>query len=301
MSEEINYGLDVGMQEQAEDPENDFVFGAKKLIGLAEGIDFEKYLPKGEVQRGEKGDWMDCASRGPHNIIETKMNYLFRNSIISEDNKKWLIDKDYVVSDEHGYINGIEISDRFTAIKSGTRTSGNSLKAPVHSTYKNGVIPKTMLPADPSMTWNQYHDPSKITKEMEELGLEFLKRFPISYEKIPGPELNEALKTDMPDIAVHAWSTPQNGIYPRIDRRFNHVVAAFGELFYKIFDNYLDRGVKDDFIKQLADDYAIYPTSYRIVINEINYEGGQVEVKFKIEQKFFERLKKYLKRLGINI
>ena len=67
-----NYGLNIE-KELSEASEKDWIFGAGKPIGgLAENIDFKKYLPKGEVQKG-RDDTMDCATRSPNNKIETKL------------------------------------------------------------------------------------------------------------------------------------------------------------------------------------------------------------------------------------
>lgn len=286
-----NYGLDLRKEEQ-DQSEDDFVFGSVSEPGLAEGIDFVKYFPEGEVQRGVD-DFMDCASRGPHNILETKLTYLVKERVISGANHAWLIEKGY--ADQEG---NVTLSDRFTAIMSGTRPTGNSLKAPVHSIHKNGVIPKKMLPADVSMTWAQYHDASKITQEMKDLGQEFLERFPINYEKLKKEEFPEALKTDMLDIALWAWGLPVEGVYHREPYTPNHVVAAYSKVLYKVFDNYIDT-YDGDFIKRLSADYNLYNYGYKIIVREEGHT--KVEFNFEAPESLASKIKAFLKSLGINL
>lgn len=87
-----NYGIDIE-REEAEHSDKDWVFGGDENVkGISEGIEFKKYLPNGEVQRSYKSDMMDCASRGPNNILETKFNYLYQNNLLCISNKKWLED-----------------------------------------------------------------------------------------------------------------------------------------------------------------------------------------------------------------
>lgn len=130
----------------------------------------EPFLPKGEVQKG-KEDMADCATRGPINVLETYFTYGYKNKLISEGNRKWLSDKGY--ADEQG---NVTFSDAFNAILSNTSRQGNSMKAPIHSMYDHGLVPKKLLPLLKEMTWEEYHDKKRITQELLDLGLAFKKR-----------------------------------------------------------------------------------------------------------------------------
>lgn len=78
-----NTGIDF-RKEELEQSEEDWVFGAWTLSCLAKiPLELrEKYLPKGEVQRGRE-DMMDCATRGPINILEAKFTWLLENKKVS--------------------------------------------------------------------------------------------------------------------------------------------------------------------------------------------------------------------------
>lgn len=252
-------GLNWELEKKQSSPE-DWVFGStsqKCLASIPENERIE-YLPKGEVQRG-KEDMSDCATRGPINILETKFNWLIKKGILMPENEQWLSDNGYLTK------NGIEFSDAFIAITSGTTREGNSLKAPLEAIRKNGLIPKKLLPFDKDMTWEEYHNPSRITGSMYALGQQFIQRFSINYERVFSNNYETLLKDDLLNVAGFAWPTPVNGIYQRDDRDPNHVWVNFKNKYYA-FDNYLD--VDKDFIKQLAEDYKFVDYGYRLFITE---------------------------------
>ena len=256
-----NFDID---RERAEQTPEDWQFGSESQPGrisipLAER---EQWLPKGEVQRGVE-DFSSCASISPTNHLEALFTYGFQKKIIDEDNRKWLEDKGYLNADGK-----ITFSDRFTAVLSGTTRTGNSLKAPLESIRKNGLIPKRMLPADPSMTWDTYHDASKITKEMRDLGIEFTRRFVINYEQVNRLHFAEALKEDMVGVAGHAWPTKTGGVYPKTDNPLNHAFILFNLPKYQAYDSYEESVA--DFTKNLAPDYTFFETGYRVYISKIN-------------------------------
>lgn len=255
-----NYGLDLSKEKQDRQPE-DWVFGAASQVCIAEIPEEEriKYLPKGEIQRGAE-DTMDCVSRAFNNTLETKFNWLVRNEILSGANINWL--------DDNGYItpNGVEFSDAFIAILSGTTRNGNSMKAPVHAIHEHGLIPKSRLPLKPDMTFDEYHDPVRITEELKTLGKEFLKRFTINYEIVKEDRYDTALSENILNVAAFAWPSPVDGIYPRSDDSPNHAFIIFDGV-WRIFDNYID-DVDMDFIKILAPDYNFLDYGYRVFIKE---------------------------------
>lgn len=257
-----NYGLNLQLEEQHSSPE-DWTFGGFSTPCLASIPEGErvKYLPQGEVQRGLE-DMMDCATRGPINILETKFNWLYRNNKISPENKEWL--------EKNGYVrNGnIEFSDAYIAILSGTTREGNSLKAPLQAIENNGLIPKSLLPLTSTMTFDEYHNPLRITSVLSFLGQEFKKRFPINYEKVNEVHYNELYEGDMLVEAGYAWPPPVNGEYPKVDYDPNHVWIGVCRPLHTIFDNYVD--VDGDFIKKLAPDYEMLAYGYRVFISSEN-------------------------------
>ena len=260
-----NYGYNPDY-EQVDIEEADWRFGSEPLPCVLQipSADRDTYLPIGEVQKG-RDDFMDCASRGPHNIEETKQNYRFRNDLILPENKKWLEDNGYIVWREG--IAYIELSDPYLAIKSGTDRTGNSMKRPVHTLYELGAIPKCMLPVSASMTFEEYHDPKRITKAMDDLAREYRLRFPMNYVRLDSAEFDEANEREMIVVAAYAWPRPVDGIYPRSAKKANHIFARIRAPKSVIFDNYVD-SVDGDFKKQLAPDYEYTSTGYALIFQK---------------------------------
>lgn len=237
------------------------VFGAasKPCIALIPEEARDIYLPIGEVQAG-KQDTADCATRWIVNVLEAKLTYLYATGKMTPENAAWLKENGYIVDDK------IVLSDAFNAILSGTTRVGNSLKAPLDSINNHGFIPKKMLPLEPWMMWDEYMNIGRITQEMRDLGEEFLRRFPINYEKVYSWQFDEVLKTDFIGVALNAWPVPIDGVYPRNDGEFNHAVAMFKHPYANIFDNYID-SVDGDYVKQLAPDYRYWEYGYRVFVS----------------------------------
>jgi hypothetical protein len=268
MYELKNYGLDWNKQIADEDPEKDWIFGASSVRCIAEVPPKERVncLPAGEVQQSDKDDMMDCATRGPLNILETKFNWLIRNNMLSVRAiaflKQFMNDKGQV-----------EISDAFTSIKSGTTKFGNSMKAPLDAIRKFGIVPKKLLPLEKWMSWTDFHNVNRITPTIEEIAKQSLLHFNFNYEKVLEKDTKKMLDRDILNLCGFAWPAPVNGIYPKTDNDPNHVFMGLDDdnmLDYlksntDIFDNYID--FDDDFIKKLAPDYRFWG-QYRLIISE---------------------------------
>lgn len=255
----LNRGIDWKRQIIELDPERDHVFGALSqpcVMSVPEDLR-ETVLPVGETQFGVE-DFMDCATRAPLNILETKFTYWYKTGM-KEENRSWL--------ELHGYIqNGhVTFSDRFIAILSGTTKQGNSLKAPLQAIHEFGLIPKTLLPKGSTMTFAQYHDNSMITQAMKDMGSEFKRRFPIEYELVLETHYADLLTDDMLDVAGYAWPSPINGVYPNPgDKEPNHAFMVVRKPKYNIYDNYEES--PNDFIKVLTSDYNLYDYGYRVKV-----------------------------------
>jgi len=283
----MNRGVDLE-REIAEQRGDEWKFGAASpaCVFAVSLKDRSLSLPNGELQQGLE-DFSDCVTRAYLNILETKFTYRYRANLIKEENAKWLFEKGYVTfRDGLPYV---EFSDRFTAIKGGTTRTGASLKAPAQAIHQYGLIPKFMLPKEPTMRFDDYHDPSKITPEMEEIGKQFLRRFAINYEQVSVADLDALLTMDMANIAVCAWPEPQNGEYPRTDGPFNHAVMAFGLPRTFIFDNYPETySDSREWVKKIAANYKIYDYGYRIYVSSETTEEER-----RIQLTIFQVLLKY--------
>lgn len=232
---------------------DEYAFGSvQKDLAQVPVTDRIKYSPDGVLQFNNVMDTFGCASRGPLNILETKLNYLYATTMLPEL-RDWF--------NEQGYrrFGKFVLSDNFLEIVSGTRPTGNSLKAPVDALYRYGAIPGHMLSLEADMTWEQYMNPTRVTEAHKALGKEFLKRIGLAYEQVKAEDFLNALDVDMIDVAGNAWPVPVNGIYPKNDGRITHAfVGANPEI--DVLDTYIP------FVKRLAKDYIFFPWGYTISI-----------------------------------
>jgi len=147
------------------------------------------YLPKDEWQKKNGTETMSCVTFSALNSIEIQLNWMLRHNKISAKSKKFLLDNGYM---EDGMVN---LSDKFTAIKSNTMQNGNYMTAVANSLRKDGAIPESMLEFGTPSSWDEYHDKNQIKPEMEEKGLKFLDYFSIQYEWVVNPN-NGGLKEE---------------------------------------------------------------------------------------------------------
>lgn len=230
------------------------------------------YLPKGVLQFNNITDTQGCASRGPLNILETKLDYFYDHGM-HPNIKQWFDDNGYRIEGKFA------LNDCFIEILSGTTQQGNSLKAPVDTVYRYGVIPAYLIPLKEGMTWEQYMDRNRITQSHLELGKQFIRRIGLAYEQVPLSQFADAVEDDLLDVALHAWLQPTNGVYPRTQGVFNHVVVKINNEI-DAFDNYLP------YIKRLAKDYIFFDWGYSLsVVRQTPYPDETITL--------FETLQKY--------
>lgn len=231
-----------------------------------------RYAPDGVLQFNNLMDTMGCASRAVLNILESKLNYFYDHGM-HPNLKAWC--------DAQGYRVGgkFVLCDAFIEILSGTTKQGNSLKAPVDTVYRHGVIPAHHLPLKDGMTWEQYMAPERVTEAHKRLGQEFLRRFRINYEKVPRNQFLEALKEDLLDVAGHGWPAPVNGVYPRSEVAFNHAFALATNSIAAL-DNYLP------FTKTLAKDFLFFDWGYSLSITNQNPFPDETVSLFETLQKY---------------
>ena len=173
----------------------------------------------------------------------------------------------------------VKLNDAFIEILSGTTRQGNSLKAPLDTARKVGVIPAAMIPLNNDMAWDVYMNPARVTQEHRDLGAQFLRRLPINYEQVPLRQFFEATTMDSLSTALRAWSVPIDGVYPRIEGQFTHAVDRFTNEI-EIFDTY------EPFIKKLAKDYIFFEWGYSISIPMQNPYPDETIALFEVLQKY---------------
>lgn len=260
-------------REREEQDGSEWQFGAIQTDLAAVPIEQRMvYLPTGVLQFNNVMDTNGCASRGPNNIIETKLDYFYDHGMHPAI-QKWL--------DDHGYrVNGkFAICDAYPEILSGTTPQGNSMKSPLDAIRNYGVIPAYLIPLNNDMPWDVYMNPARVTQAHKDLGAQFLRRLPINYEQVPLEQFFNATTIDSLNIALRAWSIPVNGVYPKIDGAFTHVVDRFTNEI-DIFDSY------DPFIKRLAKDYRLFEWGYSISIPSQNPYPDETIALFEVLQKY---------------
>lgn len=270
-------------KQRAEESDKDWKFGAAALPSIVSIPESERelWLPVGETQFDSVTDFNDCASRSPVNHLEAVLSYHYFH-LMKPDNQKWLSDNGYIKD------NRVSLSDRYIAILSGTTKQGNSLKAPLDAIRLYGLIPKSLLPKEDWMTWEDYMDASKITSSLKNLGAEFLKRFTINYDQVPKAQIGDALEHDMVGVAGYAWNVPIDGVYhSKPTDPFSHAFLIYKRPKYQIYDNYYDfdatgKQIFGDFTKNLAPDYTLYDWGYRAFIS-----GEMVPSDQEIERQVF--------------
>lgn len=270
---QIKYNSFDESKERAEQDGSEWIFGAIQTDLAAVPMNVRlQYLPAGVLQFNNLMDTNGCASRGPNNILETKLDWFYDNGM-HHALKDWF--------DKNGYrVNGkFVLCDAYLEILSGTTPTGNSLKAPVDALRKYGAIPASMIPLKDGMTWAEYMDPSRITPACKKMGAEFLRRITINYEQVPLAQFNDALNEDAMDVALAAWGPEINGVYQDPGGGFNHVVDRFTNEI-DVFDNY------EPFIKRLSKDYRFFEWGYSISITMQNPYPDEELALFEVLQKY---------------
>jgi hypothetical protein len=127
--------------------------------------------------------------------IENLMNYKIAKGLYFVDDVKWLNDNSYM---KNGLV---DFSPRFTGTLGNTTIYGNTQWNINNSIYAYGLIPEKMHPniAD---NWDEYSDHTLITREMKDLGQEFLKRFQIDIE--PTTDLSNLIYSPLQCIVKFA-------------------------------------------------------------------------------------------------
>lgn len=255
----MNYGFNPKKEKEEQSP-TDWVLGAKTPMGMADEVAglvlalhaWSRRIVNGIYQKTNNA-WNHCVisyiekfseyyPKGEvQNLGGEKMDCVTRGFINEIEKQLNYLYKTGKMS--LGLINWLErkgffkdgvivLSNRIPAIMSGTSKNGNSLKAVIQWIENNGIHPR-IIPEDVPMTFNQYHDKSAVTKEVLDIGIESRDLIKINYAKV----------------------------YIRNFLRY------FGNFKWKIFDNYLDRGIAGDFVKHLAENYSMLEYAYRIIIN----------------------------------
>ena len=192
MKELKHFGLLLGKRD------TDYVLGSspvKKEV-LMPLLNWKEYAPEHEKQAYRFFDTLSCVTYSATDNIEYIFTYRLNRGEVSPSDVVWLKDNGYF---KNGLIN---FSERFTAILGGTTNQGAYQYKVGDSIRTDGLIPQDMLPTtDELKSIEEYLNKDVITQEMYNLGKEFIKRFPISYEW--AGDVKEALQYGPVQVCVY--------------------------------------------------------------------------------------------------
>ena len=174
----------TGLIVEAPLPSDYKVGGYTGIIPEVRATDWSSCLTTGEVQYGPTGvsnytfDTLSCASYATLHAIETQINYLLLTNRVSTYQRQILANNGFI---ENTSSNTCKLSARFLAITSNTTKEGNTVSNVSNTARIVGCIPNKDLPFG-GKSFEEYHNPLLITKEMKEKGQIFLEIFSIKYE-----------------------------------------------------------------------------------------------------------------------
>ena len=180
----------------------DYRVGASPIVSstINPTGDWRDWRPSDERQYKEYTfDTLACASFSALNVLETTINFFIAKDMLTIDKIEWLNKNGYIVDGK------INISDRFTAIMSGTTSLGNYMPKVWDSIRKDGVIPESDLPFGGN-TQAEYLDVNQVTPVMKNKALKFLDIVECAYEwgSNRPEDMENYLKECSPQIAVYS-------------------------------------------------------------------------------------------------
>lgn len=224
----------------------DYIAGGETTIGAEVRIqdgNWTPYIPSTEAQFAPGFDTMSCVTFSATNVLEMQVNWLIRNGKMSQKAIDGL--KALGFFDANGNFN---ISDRYTAIMSGTTKNGNYFQKVAESLRKDGILPEKDFPFEGS-TFEEYHDASKITAAMKAKAQKAYEFLTLAYDWVffdDVPELSEdqfnkateALKTVPVQIGIQTPATHAISMVSLYKQNNNP--------YYKVFDHYPNYSFEGD-------------------------------------------------------
>lgn len=245
--------------------------------------DWSPYFGTYESQKFGHYDTNCCWDFAGAETAEDQLEFLWKSGLFSSDTMRWFKEHKYI--DDDG---DFHLSRRWIAILAGTKEQGNDQMNFWDLASKTGLIPDAMLPysiteAQKYITagafYNDYFNPRIITREMEDMGLEFLRRVKIQYKEVgrrwsrrDPTEIMAELKQSPLQIGV---PVPQDGSWnvnkvTCLNREladhsvelYKYDIQADPDFPYFIYDQY------EPHLKQLRKDYYI-PIITKVVLTAI--------------------------------
>lgn len=229
--------------------------------------DWTPYLPSNEKQYNKKFDTMACVSFSALNAIETQMNFLIANNLLTP--------AQFIVIKELGFIdenNKFNCSDRFTAKMSGTTKNGNYLEKVGDSIRNDGILPEKDWKWDDTFNWDGFY--SEIPQALKDKAKKIKDIIQFNTEWVIIKEWNQNVVNVLKYQTLHSpiqiaapvcpmWSRftlkPEDTVKtcPSVVPQHATIVYGVDEVI-RDFDHY------NPFAKKLALDYPI-PYGFKIL------------------------------------
>ncbi len=251
-----------------------------QYIPLLQDGDSTPYFGTYEGQKYGGYETSCCWDFSACEAAETRLQMFLKMNLIPSDTVNWLKANGYI--DDSG---DFYLSRRWVAILSGVKDNGNYQLNFWKLAQNVGLIPNSMLPYsnEEAHKWitktqfnNDYFDLKNITPEMRAMGQEFLKRFSINAENLPGgyvSQISSTLQTYLKEGSIQIGiPVPQDGSWNRVnvDYPVGRTIPDHAVECYKfdesvpypayVYDSY------EPHLKQLSGNYYI-PYVTRIAIN----------------------------------
>lgn len=207
-------------------PEDYMLGGYSKLPTevLQENRDWSPWVQPDELQKKRDLETYNCTNYGTNNAVEI------------------LLARKYGV--------GVNWSERFTGVNSGTTKNGNTPKNAAETIRKQGMIEEGLLPFDDSITtWEEYYSPNPMPAHLKNKGKQWIKRYDFGYEYVFMPDesgkaekIYEALTYSPVCASVVAWIQGDGEFYVKDrgqpDTHWTVVCGCKKKEYFEIADSY---------------------------------------------------------------
>lgn len=211
----------------------------KPLIPDGQHIQFR---PKGELQKRNGRDKINCTIMSSHKTIEERINlFIWLGDKATEEQQEIVRVFRHFNLIEDGQAN---VSDRFITKLSGNTRRGNRFTSTANAIRKYLFVPEDMCPWVDD--WNNYYNLNYGTigeKELIKLGQKVGEYIEVFYEWVYPKDFNKIKIYGSHTVSCYAggrWNS--GGIIPRTNQRHNHAVCNDGfkmNQWDNLFDSYI--------------------------------------------------------------
>ena len=226
------------------------ITGIPSFSVLEPSLDYSPYLPVYEQQSNRNFDSMACVTFANLNVNEILIKRMVLKGLITNKEIRQKLGGDPNDDSE------INFSDRFTAVASGTRRTGNTMASVAESIRMQGAVLQHIYPNefDRIVTWKEWHKPLPdiLYTKAKLFNTVFDYHWDWVGSRLPRAEIiNKALATSPLTVSVQIYS-PQNdkGYYVNRSKLadYGHLVTCYGfdGEAYLIYDHYNHKYKKYD-------------------------------------------------------